>query len=127
MPITSGIRIDFALKIAYVYTYTIPPMEGRIVSKYPANWRMNDTFLPTRRYQSRIIRATCKIALLLRYEVTGSFLTVVAGNQSFNSAQEREREFRDAQANILRPSRANIVRKKTREKERKEKHSIYLL
>lgn len=93
-------------------------MEGRIVRDSNSSRE-----LPERYATSEIARipianyiwATCKVALLLRYEVTGSFLTVVEIGH-FNAAV-RERELRwSVRTNIiLRPNRA---RHEDRERER---------
>jgi len=74
MSIISEIRTDdFASKIVYiVYKYTIPPKEERIVreilniSRIGGRCVPSEIAIPIANYTW----ATCKVALLLRYEVT---------------------------------------------------------
>jgi len=74
MSIISEIRTDdFASKIVYVYKYTIPPKEERIVREILNISRIGGRCSPSEIAKIPIANytwATCKVALLLRYEVT---------------------------------------------------------
>lgn len=113
MSITSGIRNDvFAPNIVYMQYFRWKGDSFEILDKFLANCRINDAPLPISGKIGIFAKipianytwATCKVALFLRYEITGSFLTVVARNRSFNFAEREKESFYGAR--VPRPSRA---------------------